>query len=100
MPGDTWPFDDPPNLAVISLRSIVFDGAPVLYVTHDLDDHCWQFLGLGDPDERDSCVVGLSEMWARDVSLAELSDLPLGWHAWRDTASSPWQRGPNPSDQQ
>ena len=99
MTVDTWPFQDPPNFAVISLRSIVFDGSPILHVTHDLDDCSWQFLGLADAHERDACVVGLGEMWARDASVAELSDLPLGWHAWRETASSPWQRSPNPSEQ-
>jgi hypothetical protein len=99
MPVDPWPFQDPPDLAVISLRNIVFDGSPILHVTHDRDDQSWQFLGSGGADERDACVVGLGEMWARDASIAELIDLPLGWHAWRATASSPWQRGPNPSDQ-
>lgn len=98
MPVDSWPFSDPPDCAVISLRSIVFDGRPVLHVTHDLGDQSWQFLGSDDADERDACVVGLGEMWRLDASISELSDLPLGWHASRQTASSPWQRGRNPRD--
>jgi hypothetical protein len=42
MPPPTWPFDQPPNCAVLTLRSIVFGGAPILYVSHDADDHGWQ----------------------------------------------------------
>ena len=45
---DDWPFDQRPDCAVISLREIVFESAPILHVTHDSDDHGWQFLGLED----------------------------------------------------
>jgi len=41
---DDWPFDQLPNCAVITLRRIVFGSAPILHVTHDRDDHGWQFL--------------------------------------------------------
>jgi hypothetical protein len=33
-----WPFDQPRDCAVFTLRSIVFDGEPILYVSHDADD--------------------------------------------------------------
>lgn len=34
-----WPFDQPPDCAVITLRSIVFEGEPILHVVHDEADH-------------------------------------------------------------
>ncbi|HEX5053933.1 MAG TPA: hypothetical protein VFZ65_19295 [Planctomycetota bacterium] len=80
---DPWPIEDPPNFAVISLRSIVLAGGPILHVTCDQDDHSWQFLGAHDPEERDACVVCLRDMLAKAAFIAELSDLPHGWHARR-----------------
>jgi hypothetical protein len=79
MPERDWPFDQPRNAASITLRSIVFAGAPILHVTHDEDDHGWQFLGMEDAREDDACVVGLQEIVAKDPSLLELADLPPGW---------------------
>jgi len=93
-----WPFDDPENVAVFSLRSIVFDGNPILHVTHDEDDGAWQFLGKEDARIEDSAVVALKEILARDSSIAELHDLPLGWHAWRKNKSDSWHRERNPND--
>jgi len=94
MTSDNWPFDQPPNCAVFSIRSIVFEGAPILHVTHDEDDHSWQFLGLEDADMEHACVVCLQEIVARDSSVLEVADLPPGWHAWRRCVSSSWQRAP------
>ena len=90
-----WPFDQPRNTASITLCSIVFAGAPILHVTHDEDDHGWQFVGVEDAQENDACIVGLAEIVARDPSVLELADLPPGWHAWRASSESPWQRAPN-----
>jgi hypothetical protein len=93
-----WPFDDPENAAVFSLRSIVFDGNPILHVAHDEEDGAWQFLGKEDACVEDSAVVCLKEIVARDSSIAELHDLPLGWHAWRKHQSDPWRRERNLND--
>ena len=91
-----WPFDQPPDCAVITLRSIVFGGAPILHVTHDKDDHGWQFLGLEDADVGEAAVVGLDEIVKGDPSVLEVADSPPGWHAWRTSTASPWQREPLP----
>jgi len=90
-----WQFADPKNLAVISLRSIVFGGRPNLHVTHDEDDGSWQFLGDGDAQAEDAAVVGLGEMVELDASVVQLRDLPLGWHAWRKQRGDPWHRERN-----
>jgi hypothetical protein len=98
MSDTMWPFDQPRNCAMITLRSIAFDGAPILHVTHDLDDHGWQFLGLNDFSESDACVIALDEAGALDPSVLELADLPPGWRAWRPSRGAPWHREPAPRE--
>jgi hypothetical protein len=90
--SNPWPFDDPPNLAVITLKRILQGGQPIRYVTHDHDDGGWQFLDGGDIEEEDAMVVGLGTIVRFDPAVAELADLPLGWCAWRNAAGEPWQR--------
>ena len=89
-----WSFADPPNLAVITVKQILLAGKPVLYVAHDSDDGGWQFLTGGRFDVADALLVTLKSMIEHDPSLAELADLPIGWHARRDNRESKWQRGP------
>jgi hypothetical protein len=93
---ESWPFDQPRNCAVITLRSIVFGGAPILLVAHDADDHGWQFLAGGTVDVADAAVVLLKNIVAHDPSVLDVADLPPGWQAWRASKTSPWQRGPHP----
>ena len=90
-----WPFADPPNVAVFTLRRIFREGKPILHVTHDKDDGSWQFLDGGPADMEDAWIVGLGEVLNLDDTIAELADLPLGWMAWRATLTSPWQRKPH-----
>jgi hypothetical protein len=88
-----WPFADPPNVTTITLRSIVAGDRPILYVSHDEDDGCWQFLDGGEsPDVRDAMVILLKEIVAHDASVVELADLPLGWCAERSDPTQPWAR--------
>ena len=93
-----WPFDQPPDCAVITLRSIVLGGEAILHVTHDEDDHGWQFLGAGDADENDVMVVGLGSIVELDRSVREVADIPPGWHAWRQSTTSPWRRASKRSE--
>jgi hypothetical protein len=91
-----WLFEDPPNVAVLSLKQIVFEGQPILHVTHDSDDGSWQFLGAETPNERNAVIISLEEIVRHDSSIKELSDLPLGWEAWRDSKYSDWKRSVKP----
>ena len=93
-----WPFDQPRNCAAITLRPIVFEGAPILHVTHDEDDHAWQFLGREDADVSQAAVVSLAEVVELDPTVLDLANLPPGWHAWRKSKSSPWTRERRPED--
>lgn len=87
---EPWPFDQPPNCAVISLRKIVSGGSPILHVTHDEDDHGWQFLEGENPDVDEAVVVSFKRILDLDPSIYELADLPPGWHAWRGSVNDPW----------
>ena len=87
-----WPFAQPRNCAVFSLREIVFGGTPILYVTHDENDEGWQFL-TGEPvSKEDAVVVLLEEIVQLDPSILKLADLPPGWIATRQTADAAWER--------
>ena len=75
--GDAdWPFDQPPDCAAITLRSIVIDRQPILHVVHDADDHGWQFLGLEDADPDQAAVVSMEQIVALDASIRDVADLP------------------------
>jgi hypothetical protein len=93
---DGWPFEDPPNVAVITTRAIMHSGDWIALVSHDEDDGAWQFLGPGGASQTDEAmVVGLRSVLEKDGSIAELADLPLGWQAWRNSPEAPWKRAPH-----
>jgi hypothetical protein len=92
-----WKFEDPKNLAVMSTRKIFSSSGWIAYVSHDVDDESWQFYGNeAEIDQDDLILVGLAEIVELDEAVAQLADLPLGWHARRDTKSSPWRRSRKP----
>jgi hypothetical protein len=91
---DDWPFDDPKNVAVYTCRQIVHGKDWIYYVTHDADDGAWQF-HTSDPNavkEEDARLVSLHSIVELDPTVLELSDLPLGWCAWRDNPKAPWKK--------
>ncbi|MBA2937056.1 DUF2185 domain-containing protein [Paenibacillus sp. CGMCC 1.16610] len=87
-----WPFDDPENVAVITTNKIMNRERPIQYVTHDEDDGMWQFLDDGEVKEEEARIISLKQIINIDPSLIQLSDLPLGWVAWRDKRDSLWIR--------
>ena len=92
--SDDWPFADARNAAVITVRQIVHNGEPILRVSHDKDDGCWQFLEWETPEEEDAMVVALETIVALDPSVKELADLPLRWRAFRREFGGQWYRKP------
>jgi hypothetical protein len=90
----SWPFESAPNTASITTRQVLA-GVPVLRVSHDADDGGWQFLCGTTNDPDDARVVGLGSMYARDITLGEIADLPEGWVAWRAGPGLPWRRSPS-----
>jgi hypothetical protein len=89
---DPWPFDQPRNCASFVTREVMDREEPILLVTHDSDDHGWQFIGSSDGTPENARIIALHEAVALDPSVVELADLPPGWHAQRDAVGEPWIR--------
>jgi hypothetical protein len=81
---------------VFTTRRVTELGYPVLVVSHDAEDGAWQFLCGTTNDPKDGVTESLVTMLDRHPELDELSDLPRGWIAWREDASSEWVREPHP----
>ena len=94
MVNASWPFDQPRNCAVIVTQEVFSGDEPILHVTHGADDHGWQFAGLTYSGPEKAKVMSLAEVVQTDSSLLELSQLPIGWHAWRHAVEEPWIREP------
>jgi hypothetical protein len=94
MDGADWPFEDPPNVAVITTREVMHGGAWIAFVSHDEDDGGWQFHGPDEADVESAMVVGLGRIIEMDPTIAQLADLPVGWQAWRASQAASWQRAP------
>ncbi len=67
--ADDWPFEDPPNVAVVTTREVTEDKVPILFVSHDKEDGAWQFLTGGPAREDDARVVALRRIWLLDLSI-------------------------------
>jgi hypothetical protein len=82
-----------PEDIALTTRQVMYEGWPILLVSHDADDWAWQFVnGHGDTEATESMVVAVARVAALDETVLELADLPLGWQAWRGSRDEPWQR--------
>jgi hypothetical protein len=97
METESWPFDQPRNCAVFTTREVMEREEPILLVSHDVEDHAWQFIGPTDGTLENARIIALQEAVELDPSLLELSDLPVGWQAVRQSRGDVWarQRCPN-----
>ena len=77
---ENWPFDQPRNCATITMRQVmVIDGSePILLVSHDAEDHGWQFIGTSDASMADAKLVCLEHIVRLDPTVLEVADLPPG----------------------
>ncbi|HTV41658.1 MAG TPA: hypothetical protein VMF08_13840 [Candidatus Sulfotelmatobacter sp.] len=91
-----WPFDQPRNCATFAMRQVMDGSEPILLVTHDEDDHGWQFIGSSDASTADAMLVALEEIVRRDPTVIEIADLEPGWQALRDFVGGPWTRRRHP----
>lgn len=89
----TIAFKEDPNLGVITTAPVLA-GAPIMMVSHDVDDGGWQFLCGTTNDPTDGRIVHLQEILAMDPTVSEVADLPLGWIAFRSTVGGEWTREP------
>jgi len=97
-----WPFDQPRNCATFTTRQVIEGREPVVFVSHDAEDHGWQFIGSSGVVMADAMIVGLGEVVERDPTLLELADLPPGWQATRTRLGELWTRqesSPDPEEE-
>ena len=90
------PFGTPEGL-VFTSRHVMYEGWPILLVSHDADDEAWQFVnGDGNTDEGvKPMLVHPEHVVELDPSVLVLADLPLGWQAWRGSVQDEWRREPS-----
>lgn len=86
----SWPFEDPPDLAVFTTPSVL-DGQPIQRVHHDEDGY-WTFqISEADPaDISDFKIVSFALIFKLEPGLVHLAELPRGWSASRRGADWPW----------
>jgi Domain of unknown function (DUF4262) len=94
-----WKFPDPPHTGVFLSERVRNGTEPVTYVSHDVEDGAWQFLGPSMSDGGGPVLSCFHHPVDRDPSLADLGDLPLGWCAERTAVGQPWLRKKNPPDE-
>lgn len=86
---------------VLTMRQVFESAESFLYVARCGGDPQWQFFPKGflDRAEADTVLVSFKEVLSLDPGLEELRDLPMGWHAWRETEHSAWSRDLMPQGQ-
>ncbi len=96
---NNWPFDQAKNVAAITTRGVLEERLPVLTVIHFSDDHSWAFLCGTMNETSDGRVITMEQAWNIDPSIAEISDLPPGWIAWRSRVGGEWQLKENNNEE-
>ncbi len=89
-------WDDPVDIAALTLPEIAAGSKPVLPVVHDLGlvDGLGGRLFLNGPELAGSKPTGIAkvDLLKMDATLAEVADLPVGWQASREGPGKPWKR--------
>ena len=82
------------GLLVLTLRSISTGAEPVTLVIHEDDDVAgWSYLSQNSWETEELLLVHQAHLVADDESLAQLSGLPAGRYAARESSGSPWRFG-------
>ena len=97
---EPWPFDQPPRCAVVTTTHIMHAGKPIVHVSHDLDDHGWQFHWAGEKTMADALLVSLENIYFIDPTVIEVADLPPGWSAFRSRLGESWVRRQNAPEEE
>jgi len=92
-----WPFPDPLHSVCITTKFVLDGSQPVRLVIHDDDDDDedgigWQILCGSTDNPEDGRASGLKELLTLCPDIAAVADLPIGWHAWRDSPDEDWER--------
>jgi hypothetical protein len=86
-----WKFPDQPHTGIYLSETVHNGTEPVTYVSHD-EDGDWQMLGDSMSDGGGPVLSCFHHPVDNDLSLNELTDLPIGWYAERERPGEPWIR--------
>ncbi len=84
------PFCDLPETASITCCHVLDENKPILYVSHDEDDGLWQFLCGQRHEFDDARLVLLKSIFDMDNTVGELSEMPCGCYAERESIKDYW----------
>ena len=91
---------DPPDTVAFVHRTIAEGEKPVLTFGRYPDGSLCAYTGVAVVDaEREFACVCLSHIVDVEPAVGELADIPPGWWAVRETASSPWVREQIPPEE-
>lgn len=91
MPDSRFAWASPLDPAAITTPAIAERRQPVLRVVHDEGHGGWQFYDDIEP-LTGPVVLPKAVFLDLDPSLTEITDLPVGWEAVRETQDGPWSR--------
>jgi hypothetical protein len=94
-----WKFADPPHTRVFLSETANSGTEPITYVSHDIEDGAWQFLGDLMDAGGGPVISCFHHPIDKDPTLKELADLPLGWCAERTKPGEPWVRRELPPEE-
>lgn len=90
--SESFPFEDPENVAVFICRHIIEQNADITYVSHDEEDGAWQFLcDCEEHTDKEVRIISLGEVYKMDHTIGELCTMPLGFYAVRESRGFHWQ---------
>ena len=78
------------------MRQVLNGSESILLVSHDEDDHGWQFIGTSDAAMAEAKLVCLEEIVRLDPTVLDVADLLPGWQAIRKRIGGPWVRRKHP----
>jgi hypothetical protein len=93
-----WPFTDAVNTVSFSTEKVARLKFPVLRVSHDAEGD-WQFLDATTEEPGECVLLCLGCVFEKDPTLAQVSDLPRGWSAYRSEIGAEWERWENPPEE-
>ncbi len=93
-----WPFQATVDTVTYCTAKVAREHFPVLQVVHDHDGD-WQFLDATTDEPGEAVLLCFGCVYERDATLADISDLPPGWGAFREEVGAAWERWENPPDE-
>ena len=85
-------WDDPLDPIALTLKDIAEGKRPVLVVVHYEAPGGWQFLDGSDVSDQEPHVVAKEDLLKVHPDLTQVTDLPLGWKAERESVKGKWKR--------